>query len=167
VAAWLPAVAAATPARARALDLAMGRGRHALPLAQQGFRAFGVDLALEVVQAAVKLAAARQLVIRAWCADLTSYPLPRDAFELVVVTRYLQRDLFGSIGDTVAAGGFLIYETFTVMQRALGTGPRSGDHLLEPDELRGSFDGFEVLFYEETLEPEAVARLVARKRTGH
>jgi hypothetical protein len=93
--------------------------------------------------------------------------LPRDAFELVVVTRYLQRDLFGSIGDTVAAGGFLIYETFTVMQRALGTGPRSGDHLLEQDELRGAFDGFEVLFYEETLEPEAVARLVARKRTGH
>jgi SAM-dependent methyltransferase len=165
VAAWLPRIAAAAPAPPRALDLAMGRGRHALALAREGFRTFGVDSKLDVIREAVDAAAERRLVVRAWCADLTTYPLPRGAFELVLVTRYLQRDLFGSIADAVAPGGFLVYETFTVNQRALGIGPRSPEHLLEPGELRGSFDGFDLVFYEETSEPEAVARLVARKRS--
>jgi hypothetical protein len=145
----------------------MGRGRHALALAQAGFRTFGVDAQLAAIRHAVRDASARQLVVRAWCADLAHYPLPCEAFELVLVTRYLQRDLFGSIAAAVACGGFLVYETFTVQQRALGTGPRSADHLLEPGELRESFEELEAVFYEETLAPEAVARLVARKRTAH
>src|SRR5207244_2911717 len=100
---------------------------------------------------------------RAWCADLTQYPLPRRTFELVLVTRYLQRDLFPQIRDATTGGGYVIYETFTVHQRALGSGPKSADHLLEPGELRERFEGFEVMFYEEVLQPEAVARIVARR----
>ena len=57
----------------------------------------------------------------------------------------------------------MIYETFTVLQRALGVGPTSPDHLLEPGELRELFGGWEVLFYEEVAAPEAVARIVARR----
>jgi len=58
----------------------------------------------------------------------------------------------------------VLYETFTTAQRALGAGPTSPDHLLEPGELRARFDidGWDVLFYEETLKPEAMARLAAR-----
>ena len=33
-------------------------------------------------------------------------------------------------------GGVVLYETFTTAQRALGTGPTSPDHLLEPGELQ-------------------------------
>jgi len=51
------------------------------------------------------------------------------------------------------------------IRRALGTGPKSPDHLLEPGELRRRFDGFEVLFYEEVSAPEALARIAARRRT--
>ena len=58
----------------------------------------------------------------------------------------------------------MIYETFTVNQRRLGFGPTSPDHLLEPGELRRHFEGFDVLFYEEVDAPEAVARIVARRR---
>jgi hypothetical protein len=63
----------------------------------------------------------------------------------------------------VVVGGIVIYETFTVAQRQHGTGPRSPDHLLETGELRQRFDGFEVLQYEETLAPEALARIAARR----
>jgi hypothetical protein len=59
-----------------------------------------------------------------------------------------------------------VYETFTVRQRALGTGPTSPDHLLREGELRGYFDNFEIVCYEEVSSPEAVARLVARKRSA-
>jgi SAM-dependent methyltransferase len=165
VAAWLPRLAGGTAEPPRALDLAMGRGRHTLALAQAGFRTFGVDADVEAIREALAAAERRRLVVRAWCADLRNYPLPRDAFDLVLVVRYLQRDLFGSIGDAVRAGGVLVYETFTVNQRALGWGPKSADHLLEPGELRRSSDGLDVMSYEETTESEAVARLVARKRS--
>src|SRR5262245_20017305 len=140
----------------------MGRGRHALPLARAGFRVFGVDNKCDAVRDAIGTAAAEGLLIRGWCADLTQHPLPRSWFDLVVVTRYLQRDLFPSIRDAVKPGGYVIYETFTVAQRALGVGPTSPDHLLQPGELRRRFDGFGVEFYEEASAPEAVARIVAR-----
>jgi len=50
-------------------------------------------------------------------------PLPRDRFEAVVVTRYLQRDLFEPIRHAVTPGGIVLYETFTTDQRAHGCGP--------------------------------------------
>lgn len=58
-----------------------------------------------------------------------------------------------------------MYETFTTHQRALQRPPTSPDHLLEPGELRRVFDDFEVLYYEELLAPDAVARLAARSRS--
>jgi tellurite methyltransferase len=81
----------------------------------------------------------------------------------VVVTRYLQRDLFPAIRDAAVPGGLVAYETFTIHQRALGTGPKSPDHLLAPGELAAAFSGFEVLFYEEVTGPEALARILARR----
>jgi SAM-dependent methyltransferase len=141
----------------------MGRGRHALVLARHGFQTYGVDLKVDVVADAVRSAAKENLHVGGWCADLTVYPLPADAFDLVVVTRYLQRDLFASIRRAVRPGGYVLYETFTVLQRRLGSGPTSPDHLLEPGELRHSFDGWMVQFYEEVAVPEAVARLAAQR----
>ena len=150
--------------RRRALDVAMGRGRHALVLARAGFQTFGVDVKLDALVRACAAARNDGAAIRAWCADLTQHPLPVARFDLVVVTRYLQRDLFQALRRTVRPGGFVLYETFTTAQRALKTGPTSPDHLLEPGELLARFDiaGWTTLFYEETREPDAVARIAGR-----
>src|ERR1051325_4380178 len=72
----------------RALDLAMGRGRHARLLARAGFQTFGVDVKHDVVRDAVAAARREGLVIRGWCADLTAAPLPISSFDVVVVARY-------------------------------------------------------------------------------
>lgn len=160
---WAAAVARTCPSPRRALDLAMGRGRHALVLAEHGFRVFGVDVNLDAVRDAVAQASTRGLVVRGWCADLTEFPLARERFELVVVSRYLQRDLFPSLSDALTPGGVVLFETFTEAQRGRGWGPTSRDHLLAPGELRTRFGALEVLFYEEVVEPEAVARIVAKK----
>jgi tellurite methyltransferase len=168
---WLPCVVADLDGpwhgphdvRPAAIDLAMGRGRHAQLLARAGFRTFGVDVKLDAVRDAAARARADRLIIRGWCADLTRARLPRGFFDVGLVTRYLQRDLFSSIRAMMKPGGLVLYETFTVHQRRLGFGPTSPDHLLEPGELRRHFEGFEVLFYEEVEMPEAVARIVARR----
>jgi SAM-dependent methyltransferase len=163
---WLRILAPELCEPRRALDVAMGRGRHSDSLARAGCRVFGVDLSIDAVRDAVRRQAAQHRVVRAWCADLTGYPLPVERFELVLVTRYLQRDLFRSLQRTLSEGGVLLYETFTTEQRQHGRGPTSPDHLLAPGELRALVNGFDVLFYEEVIAPEAVARVVARKVRG-
>jgi SAM-dependent methyltransferase len=160
---WATRLASELSAPRRALDVAMGGGRHAHALADAGYRLFGIDRDYASLRDARNALAARGLTLRAWCADLTTSGLPSDAFELVVVTRYLQRDLFPSIRRAVTKGGVVIYETFTVKQLELGWGPTSRDHLLEPGELGRLFAGFEILSHEEAVRPEAVARLVARR----
>lgn len=163
---WAETLFGRLPEPRRALDIAMGRGRHAESLAATGYRAFGVDVKFDAVRDALARAARRGLVVRAWCADLTAYPLPRETFELAVVTHYLQRELFPFLRGALTPGGAVIYETFTEAQRALGRGPTSPDHLLKPGELRAFFEDFDVLFSEEVLEPDALARIVARRKSA-
>lgn len=143
----------------RALDVAMGRGRHARLLAQRGFVTFGVDVNVDALIAA-RAAEAR---LHVWCADLTTMSLPVSRFDVIVVCRYLQRDLFQSLADALAPGGVLLYETFTQAQRQHHWGPKSDDHLLQRGELRRRTAMLETLAYEEVDAPEAVARLAARK----
>jgi tellurite methyltransferase len=160
---WVPRVAATLPATRHALDVAMGRGRHVEALRQAGFAVYGVDRDLSALRNAVARSTELGMPIKAWCAELTAGSLPERRFDLVLVTRYLQRSLVSSLGEAVRPGGFVMYETFTRDQLRYGRGPRSPDHLLAPGELLSFFGRFEVIFYEEVNEPEALARLVARR----
>ena len=144
----------------------MGRGRHARLLARRGFETFGVDLNRDAVRDGMQTAARDGLQIHGWCADLIASTLPAGAFDLVLVTRYLQRDLVDAIKAAVKPGGYVIYETFTVAQLAHGAGPTSPDHLLRPGELQSLFADWDVLFYEEVDAPEAVARLIGRRASS-
>jgi SAM-dependent methyltransferase len=140
----------------------MGRGRHAQLLAAAGFVTFGVDVRYDAVLDAVAGAARHDRVIHGWCADLTRSPLPEDCFDVVIVCRYLQRDLFPALARALRQDGVLLYETFTEAQRAYGRGPTSDAHLLREGELRQLVAGsLTPLFYEEVSEPDAVARLAA------
>jgi SAM-dependent methyltransferase len=143
----------------------MGRGRHALLLARLGFRVFGVDRRLDSVSEAVHAARDRRLTVLGWCADLTAAGLPRERFDLVVVAKYLQRDLFHDLSRALLPGGVLLYETFTRQQRTHRRGPTSDAHLLRPGELREAFRELDQLFYEEIEGSDALARLVARRRS--
>lgn len=147
----------------RALDLAVGEGRHACALADAGFSTFGVDVSLDRMRTAQARARARGLRITQWAADLETYPFPDRWFDVLLCTRFLLRRRWAEVRGLVRPGGFVIYETFTTGQRARRVGPTSPDHLLEPGELRETFSNWDVLFHEEAGEPSAEARVVARK----
>jgi len=166
VEAWLPRVVAGLngrPGPRRALDLAMGEGRHAIPLAEAGFVTYGVDVAVDRLQHARRMLLGRRLDVRQWAADLDTYPLPAEHFDLLFCTRFLLRARWDDLKRSVRPGGFVMYETFTTGQIARGFGPSSPDHLLHPGELAGAFDDWTILHSEEVEEPAAMARLVARK----
>ena len=163
---WLPKVVAAMDGRPgpwRALDLAMGEGRHAIPLAEAGFVTYGVDLAVARLLNARRACAGRRLDILPWAADLDTYPLPAGRFDLLFCTRFLLRARWDDLKRSVRPGGFVMYETFTTGQIARGFGPSSPDHLLRPGELAAAFGDWLVMHSEEVTRPAAMARLVARK----
>lgn len=166
VAEWLPRIVAEMNGHAgprRALDLAMGEGRHAVPLAEAGFVTYGVDLAVDRLVTARRAAAGRRLEFLQWAADLDTYPLPDGRFDLLFCTRFLLRARWDDLKRSVKPGGFVMYETFTTGQLARRSGPSSPDHLLNPGELAAAFGDWIVLHAEEVDEPAALARLVARK----
>ncbi len=154
--------------RGRALDVAMGQGRDAIYLAQQGFEVEGVDISPGVVEAALGAAREAGVVLEARVADLEGgYEIQKEAYDVIVCFNYLQRSLFQGIKDGLKGGGVVVYETFTLDQRQFGR-PRNPDYLLEPGELRRLFDDYKCLRYREGIVDgqRAVAGIVARKPGG-
>lgn len=154
------------PSGGRALDLAMGEGRNALFLARQGFHVTGLDRSPTAVGRARERAAQEGLAFEAAVVDLENHVLPRETYDLVVVTLYLQRSLFTPIIEALRPNGMLVYETLTVGQ--LKYRPHNPAFLLERGELLDAFGALEILAYRETDDEErqkCTASLLARKPT--
>ena len=164
--AFLERVHAGAPAGS-ALDLACGTGRATVFLALVGRDAEGWDAdesALERARAfAQRAGAARASFARV---DLERGPLPEPSprFALIVVVRFLHRELFPWIERSLAPGGVLVYETFRRGQERFGH-PLRARHLLEPGELLHAFPSLEVEEHEESsdAEPPVMTRLLARR----
>jgi SAM-dependent methyltransferase len=142
----LAAVAAAIRLPAgprRALDVACGRGRHALLLAEHGYRVAAADVSLVAVRQLTRTAAARGLPVHGLVTDVTSWPLPRRRYALVVVVSFLERAIFPALRDAVVPGGALLYETF--VRDAHGNAPVRADFALAPGELEAQCEGWRIL----------------------
>ncbi len=147
----------------RALDLAGGVGRHAIFLAERGWKVTLFDISSTALQKARSEAARRGLQIFAEPADLTQTPLPASSFDLILNFFYLERTLFPQITAALKPGGLLIFKTYTREQLRLGGGPSHPMHLLKNNELLRAFAGLRILRYYESIKDKAVAELVARK----
>jgi len=134
---WLTEHRHLLPPRGEALDVACGRGRHALWLAAQGFSTLGIDRDADAVLALNEEARRLRLPLAAAVVDLEAgeVSLGHAAYDLLVVMRYLHRPLFPSLLAALRPGGVLVYETFTRAQAARGK-PSNPRFLLEDGELR-------------------------------
>lgn len=150
----------------RVLDVACGSGRHAIAAADLGARVVAVD------SDAARIALARQrsrgLSVQWIAADLSTYPIPRAAFDVVMVFNYLDRARMAEFREAVKPGGLLLFETFLETQLELGWGPTSPNHLLKPGEIVRLAEPFEIVLAREVLEfvggrPMAVASVLARR----
>lgn len=134
---WFLEHARLAPRGARALDVACGRGRHALVLAQAGSFVRAVDRDAARVSALREVARRLRLPVAAEVLDLEApgVTLGEEAHDLVLVFDYLHRPLFPALVRSLAPGGLLLCETFTREHARLGGRPSSPEHLLEPGEL--------------------------------
>jgi SAM-dependent methyltransferase len=145
-----------------ALDLAGGAGRHALWLAERGWRVVLTDVSDEGLAIAERRAAAAGLSLtlrREPAAGTLDWATAQDLhFDLITVCWVLLREHFPALRRVLAPGGRLIYKTYTTEHPRFTQG-HSLRYALEPGELRSAFPDLTTILYRET---EGVAELVAR-----
>lgn len=119
------------------LDVACGRGRHALFMARAGFEVRAIDRNPEAIDFLSQTARRMNLQVDTAVVDLESDPppdLPASAYDLILVFNYLHRALMPALRDAVKPGGRIYYETFTTRQAERGH-PKNPDFLLRDREL--------------------------------
>jgi SAM-dependent methyltransferase len=158
-----------------ALDVAGGTGRHALWLADRGWRVRLIDVSEVGVEAArrnfdkVSLqphspAGTMRGSVSTEVLDLNSQSdLGCEVYDLILVFYYLQRELFPALLSALKTNGLLIYKTYNTERANRSGGPSNPAFLLEPNELLRAFQSLRILHYHETLQGDAVTELVARK----
>lgn len=161
---WIITHANLVAGGARVLDLAAGKGRHSRLFLDQGTRVTAVDLDCSALKENIQ---SSDLTVIETDLEKDPWPFEEKSFDTVVVTNYLWRPLFGSIGDVLVPGGILLYETFALGNEAYGK-PSNPEFLLRPGELKDAFERtFEILAFEEALDekphPSVRQRLAARK----
>lgn len=164
----------------RLLLPAEGEGRNAVHAAAQGWDVHAFDYSASGRDKALRLAAERGLTIRydlATFEDAAWSPGSYDALALIFahVHQSARRALHRRLVTALRPGGTLIIDAFTKEQLARDTGgPRSLEHLYDPDELRADFVDLDIVHFE-VAEAElregpyhhglaSVVRLVARTR---
>ena len=134
------------PASGEALDLACGLGGNALLLARHGLRTTAWDLSPVAI---ARLAAeAGDLPLRAEVRDVLAEPPRPASFDVIVVSRFLARDLCPALMAALRPAGLLFYQTFT-RDKASPGGPSNPDFLLAENELLRLFSGLRLRVYRE------------------
>lgn len=140
------------PSGGKALDLACGTGANALLLARAGLEVHAWDIsgiALDILQ---NRSVSDGFHITTQLRDVIAHPPEMNSFDVIVVSRFLERGLAATIMAALNPGGRLFYQTWT-QNKPPQVGPSNPAYLLAPNELSGLFRGLTVLFYREGLRP--------------
>ena len=154
----------------RALDLACGMGRHAIFLAERGWQVVAVDASDVGIEIAKAAGRERGVEVDWRVADLErhEFEIEPQAYDLIDLFYYLQRDLFPSIRAGLRPGGRIV-AGIQMVDESPDIKPMNPAFLLQPGELRAEFQGWEILHdYEGPPSEEGhrrrTAEIVARKK---
>lgn len=148
-----------------ALDIAAGRGRNSIYLAELGFIVDAVDIS----SVGLSSIDTQKNHINAIHADLDSYQIFPDRYHLIINLNFLQRKLFQPIINGLTHGGLLIFQTFLDEEKPFGGVENDNSRYLAPNELLIAFSPLRILYYDETRvkdwnhKTRLLASLVARK----
>ncbi len=147
------------------LDVACGRGRHALWLARRGWRVHAIDRDAAALASIEAEARAGSLPLTTERCDLEagSIDLGVDRYGAILVFNYLHRPLFPALIRALRGEGVLIYETFTIGQRERGH-PKNPCFLLDEGELARRVSPLAILRSREgDFDGKLIASVAARK----
>ena len=111
------------------MDIACGRGRNSLLLAQHDFAVDALDISSEGLRQAEQAASRQALKVNWQCCDvLQEFELPRPDYQLILMVHFVAPELLRRLPAYLAPGGWLMVE----------------QHLQWPSPVAGPSDRFRV-----------------------
>ena len=136
------------PPKGKALDIACGMGANATFLARHGLAVTAVDISKVAIDKLSAYASCNALDINAYDQNIDPNSIHKCAFDVIVVSRFLDRRLSDAIIDALKPDGLLFYQTFT-KEKTTPTSPNNPDYLLNRNELLILFSSLQVILYRE------------------
>ena len=136
------------PTAGDALDLACGLGANALFLAAHGLQTWAWDVSDVAIAHVRRLAKRRRLTVYTEVRDVVSAPPEPVSFDMIVISRFLDRSLTSKLVAALRPGGLLFYQTFTILT-VNDYGPHNAAYRLAPQELLHMFHQLRVVVYRE------------------
>ena len=136
------------PTSGRSLDLACGLGGNALLLARHGLDVWAWDSSLTAIAQLDQCAQTKGLRLHAEVRDVVACPPEPTRFNIIVVSRFLERALAPALMAALQPGGLLFYQTFTAIKIQDGR-PNNPAYLLGDNELLSLFADLRVRVYRE------------------
>ena len=131
-----------------ALDLACGLGGNACFLANKGFKVDAWDISRAALLQLDTQAARDGLAVHTRVINIKPGCFPNKAYDVIIVSRFLDRSVCHGIMDALNPGGLLFYQTYT-REKLSPLGPNNPEYLLVGNELLSLFAPLQVVFYED------------------
>ena len=135
------------PATGTALDLACGLGANALLLARRGLATWAWDISAVAIARLEQVARQAGLALHTEVRDVVLNPPEPARFDVIVVSRFLERSLAPFLLAALRPNGLLFYQTFTRLKANPEGGPNNPAYLLDANELLDLFSRLQTVFY--------------------
>ena len=145
------------PTQGSALDLATGLGGNALFLTDKGLEVDAWDISPVAIEKLNSTAQDQGLTLHTQVRDCVDQPPEADSFDLIIVSRFLERELCPAITAALRPQGLLLYQTYT-QEKQGSAGPNNLHFLLAKGELLDLFSELETLSFQEGEEALFVGR---------
>ena len=136
------------PSTGMALDLASGLGANSIFLAEHGLAVTAWDSSSVAIDKLTAYAVQQGLNINACQEKIKADNFTGSSFDVIVVSRFLDRTLSDAIIGALKPDGLLFYQTFT-REKTSRKPPNNPDYLLTENELLSLFSPLRVIFYRE------------------
>jgi 2-polyprenyl-3-methyl-5-hydroxy-6-metoxy-1,4-benzoquinol methylase len=133
----------------KSLDFACGLGGNALRLAEMGYESHAWDISDKAVEVIQEFAQERQLKLFTRQCDLSIEKLEKESFDVIIVSRFLIRELADNLINALKPGGLLFYQTFTQARIDSNDGLKNSNFRLQDNELLVLFSELRLCFYRE------------------
>ena len=96
----------------RALDIAMGQGRNAVWLAEQGWQVTGFDISDVALREAQDEAARRKIRLTTILSGYEQFDFGKEKWDLIVLSYFFPRDLVPKLFESLRPGGLIMLEYY-------------------------------------------------------
>jgi len=134
------------PSQGQALDLACGLGGNAFFMAKHGLSVDAWDISDVAVERINNRTQANP--VHASAVDVDNAAFPVEKYDVITVSRFLNRDIAPQLIAALKPNGLLFYQTFT-LEKAIAGGVSNPKFLLKRAELLSLFASLSPIIYHE------------------